>query len=152
MIIESGEESRVQVSGFDQWICIVSGMWVFYVCLRSDWRSSKFLFFVNLFLIMIVPLPGYDPSLLQDISTFHSCPCIWKVKVLVTQSCWTLQPHGLWPTWFLYPWNSPGKNTGVGCHFLLFGIFLTQGSNPCLLHGGQIFNHLSHEASPCPYV
>ena len=27
-------------------------------------------------------------------------------------------------------WNSPGKNTGVGCHFLLQGIFLTQGSNP----------------------
>ena len=30
--------------------------------------------------------------------------------------------------------DSPGKNTGVGCHFLLQGIFLTQGSNPCLLH------------------
>ena len=28
----------------------------------------------------------------------------------------------------------PGKNTRVGCHFLLQGIFLTQGSNPCLLH------------------
>ena len=27
---------------------------------------------------------------------------------------------------------SPGKNTGVGCHFLLLGIFLTQGSNKCL--------------------
>ena len=31
------------------------------------------------------------------------------------------------------PWNSPDKNTIVGCHFLLQGIFLTQGSNPCLL-------------------
>ena len=30
-------------------------------------------------------------------------------------------------------WNSPGKNTGVGCHALLHGIFPTQGSNPCLL-------------------
>ena len=30
-----------------------------------------------------------------------------------------LQPHGLYPTRFLCPWNSPGKNTGVGCHFLL---------------------------------
>ena len=29
--------------------------------------------------------------------------------------------------------NSPGKSTGVGCHFLLHGIFPTQGSNPCLL-------------------
>ena len=31
-------------------------------------------------------------------------------------------------------WNFPGMNTGVGCHFLLQGIFLTQGSNLCLLH------------------
>ena len=30
--------------------------------------------------------------------------------------------------------NFPGKNTGVGCHFLLQGIFPTQGSNSCLLH------------------
>ena len=34
----------------------------------------------------------------------------------------------------LCPWNFPGKNTGVGCHFLPQGIFLTQGSNPSLLH------------------
>ena len=34
----------------------------------------------------------------------------------------------------LSSWNSPGKNTGAGCHFLLQGIFLTQGSNPGLLH------------------
>ena len=34
----------------------------------------------------------------------------------------------------LIPWDSPGKNTGVGCHFLLRGIFLTQGSNPGLPH------------------
>ena len=31
----------------------------------------------------------------------------------------------------LRPWDSPGKNTGVGCHFLLQGIFPTQGWNPC---------------------
>ena len=30
-------------------------------------------------------------------------------------------------------WASPGKNTGVGCHALLQGIFPTQGANPCLL-------------------
>ena len=35
---------------------------------------------------------------------------------------------------FLCPWDFPGKNTGVGCHFLLQGIFLTQGLNPCLFH------------------
>ena len=35
-------------------------------------------------------------------------------------------------------WNSPGKDTGVGCHSLLQGIFLTQGLNPGLLHCRQI--------------
>ena len=37
---------------------------------------------------------------------------------------------------FATPWTvaPPGKNTGVCCHFLLQGIFPTQGSNPCLLH------------------
>ena len=33
----------------------------------------------------------------------------------------------------LCPWNSPDKSTGGGCHFLLQGIFQTQGSNPRLL-------------------
>ena len=38
--------------------------------------------------------------------------------------------HGLQPSRLLYPRDSPGKNTGVGCHSFLQGIFLTQGSNP----------------------
>ena len=41
------------------------------------------------------------------------------------------------PTRLLSAWDFPGKNTGVGCHFVLQGLFLTQGSNPhllCLLH------------------
>ena len=42
--------------------------------------------------------------------------------------------HGLSLARLLRPWNSPGKNTEVGCHFLLQGIFLTQGLNLCLLH------------------
>ena len=52
----------------------------------------------------------------------------------VSQSCPTLQPRGLGPTRLLCPWHFPGKNTGVGCHFLLQGVFLTQGSNLHLLH------------------
>ena len=44
------------------------------------------------------------------------------------------------PDRLLYPWDLPGKNTGVGCHFLLQGIFPTQGSNASLL---QCFSHLS---------
>ena len=43
----------------------------------------------------------------------------------------------------LCPWDSSGKNTGVGCHSLLQGIFLTQGSNLGLLHHRQILYPLS---------
>ena len=56
--------------------------------------------------------------------------------------------HGLWPAGFLCPWHSPGKNAGVGCHFLLQEIFLTQGSNLNLLHCRQILYRLSHQGSP----
>ena len=47
-------------------------------------------------------------------------------------------------------WDSPGKNTGAGCHALLQGIFLTQGLNPrllCLLHW-QVLYHLCALGSP----
>ena len=57
----------------------------------------------------------------------------------------SLQPHGLWPARLLCPWDSPGKKTGVGCHFLLQGIFPTHGSNPRLLHCRQFLYHLSHQ-------
>ena len=72
-----------------------------------------------------------------------------KMKVLVAQSCPTLlQRHELYPTRLLCPWDSPGKNTGGGCHFLLQGIFPTQESNPGLLHCSQILYRLSHQGSP----
>ena len=45
-----------------------------------------------------------------------------------------LQPHGLYPTRLLCPWNSSGKNARVDNHSFLQGIFLTQGSNQGLLH------------------
>ena len=43
-----------------------------------------------------------------------------------------LWPHGLQPTRLFCPLNFPGKNTGVGCHFVLQGIFPTQGLKLCL--------------------
>ena len=49
----------------------------------------------------------------------------------------SLRPHELEPVKLLCPWDSPGKNTGVGCHALLQGVFPDQGLNPsllCLLH------------------
>ena len=53
----------------------------------------------------------------------------------------------LWPARFLHPWDSPGKNIGVGSHPLLQGIFLTQELNLGLLHWGQILYQLSYKES-----
>ena len=60
----------------------------------------------------------------------------------------SMRPRGLQPARLLCPWDSPGKNTAVGCHFFLQGILQTQGSNPDLLHCRQILYCLSHQGSP----
>ena len=49
---------------------------------------------------------------------------------LVAKSCLTLRPHGLESARLLCPWNSPGKNTGVGCRFLLQGDLPDPGIEP----------------------
>ena len=67
---------------------------------------------------------------------------------LVAKSCPTLATRGLQPTRLLCLWEFPGKDTEVDCHFLLQGIFLTQESNPGLLHYRQILYRLSYEGSP----
>ena len=72
------------------------------------------------------------------------CVCVCQLLSCVQ----LLQPHELQPTRLLCPWASPGKNTGVSCHALLQGIFLTQGSNPGLPHGRQFLQQLSHKGSP----
>ena len=46
----------------------------------------------------------------------------------------------------------PSKHTGVGCHFPLQGIFLTQGLNPCLLHWHMNSLPLSHQGRPYQHV
>ena len=60
------------------------------------------------------------------------------------QSCPTLYEAARLPGFSVHG-NSSGKNTGVGCHSLLQGIFPTQGSNLGLLHCKQILYHLSHK-------
>ena len=69
---------------------------------------------------------------------------IWVSHLVLPNS---LQPHGLQPTRLLCPWDFPGKNVGVGCHFFLQGIFLAQGWNPGLLHCRQILYQLSYQES-----
>ena len=66
---------------------------------------------------------------------------------LVAQKCLTLcNPMDY--SWILCPWDSPGKNTGVGCHAFLQRIIPTQGSNPGLLYCRRILYHLNHQGSP----
>jgi len=82
------------------------------------------------------------------------CRVLWaRLKVayiylcLVTQSCSTLcNPVDCSPPGSSVHGDSPGKNTGVGSLSLLWGIFLTQGSNPGILHCRRILYHLSHQA------
>ena len=62
-------------------------------------------------------------------------PKVKKVKVLATQLCPTLcSPMNCSPPCSSVHGDSPGKNTGVGCHARLQGIFLTRGLNRGLLH------------------
>ena len=68
---------------------------------------------------------------------------------LVTHSCPTLcHPMDCSPPGSSVHGDSPGKNSGVGCHALLQGIFPTQGLNPGLPHCRQILYHLSHQGNP----
>ena len=73
-----------------------------------------------------------------------SCCCC-----LVLQSCPTLcDPMDYSPLDSSVYGDSPGKNTGVGCHALLQGIFSTQRKNLGLLHCRQILYQLSHQGNP----
>ena len=106
---------------------------------------SKFpyaLGFIADFSLCWVGLAGYLST-----NTNHTVLTVCLKCVCV--SCWimssSLWPHGLTACQaLLCPWDSPGKNTGVGCHVLLQAIFLTQGSSPRLLHYRWILYRLSH--------
>ena len=74
---------------------------------------------------MMSSLVSAYPSVL-----YRQCVCMLSHSVVSA----FLRPHKREPIRLLCLWNFPGKNTGVGCHFLLQGIFTTQGLNPRLLH------------------
>ena len=76
-------------------------------------------------------------------------PCLFKVKVkLLSRARLFATPWIVACTKLLGPWDFQGKSTGVDCHFLLQGIFPTQGSNPGLPHYRQMLYRLSHQGSP----
>ena len=104
---------------------------------RSD-RLKKGLW-VNLSPHKEATAPGPAPSLKKDRSS--------EQLLLFSRSFMSdsLRPHGLYLTRLPCPWDSPGKNTGVGCHFLLRVNFPTQGPKPCLLNwqvDSLVLNHL----------
>ena len=64
-----------------------------------------------------VQIPSFKGRLLIKMWAVHGCCCCCcKVASLVSDS---VRPHRRQPTRLPCPWDSPGKNTGVGCHFLL---------------------------------
>ena len=93
----------------------------------------------------------------QPLWVLLSCPQIvwplgsniWDHVRVLSRSVMSdsLQPYGLEPTRLLCPWDSPGKNPGVGCHSLLQGVFLAQGLILGLLLCRRILYHLSHQGS-----
>ena len=99
------------------------------------------MFAENLFCIkgvLLVIFQGLISILLPDLCNLHGSPWCVCVRTCSGVSNFLL-PHGLQPTRFLCPWNIPGKNTGVGCHFLLQGIFSV---------GRQLLYHQRHLGSP----
>ena len=61
------------------------------------------------------------------------CVCVCVCVCVHSVMSDSLQPYVLKPSRLLCPWNSPDKNTGVGCHVLLQRIFPTQTLKLCLL-------------------
>ena len=126
---------------YDQlWISLLgnSSSWYLY----RDWnfehcndRTSQ----VRLYLWMVIVLLILSKYIDWEPRIYKMCTC-W-VTLVVSKSLW---PHGLQTARLLCPWGFPGKNTGVGCHFLLQGNLLTQGLNLhllCFLHGQVILCH-----------
>ena len=95
-------------------------------------------------------VPGLHPGSYEEPARFstYKMVCLPNRSESESRSAESnsLQPHGLYS-----PWNSPGQNTGVGCHSLLQGIFPTQESNPGLPHCRQILYQLSHQGRPRIY-
>ena len=105
------------VRGWPGWGLLILSCWWFIILLNKT------------YCLLGISSPSFLRSLPIPIPTLWS-----EVKVLVPQSCLTLCD----PVDYSLPGSSvrgesPGKNTGVGSHALLHGIFLTKGLNPCLL-------------------
>ena len=103
------------------------------------------------YIIIFVLITYWNDIILDILWWFYFCVNLARLRSQIIQMethlevesrsvvSTSLQPHGL-----CSPWNSPGKNTGVGKPFPSPGVF----PNPGLLHCRQIFYQLSHQGSP----
>ena len=115
--------------------------------------------------ILLLRKPLFRETLINSVKYLtHSGYYVFSMQMSMTKSlqkfacmkslqvCPTLcDPVDCSPTRLPCPWDSPGKNTGVGCQALLQGIFPTQGSNPhllCLLHCRWILYHWDTGEAP----
>ena len=84
------------------------------------------------------------------------CCSLWGWLPLQSINCSvvsdSMQPHRLWPVRLLCPWNSPSKNTGVGCYSLLQGVFPIQGLKPISLIVGRFFTIWTTKEAHCKRV
>ena len=115
----------------------------------------------SLFILPLTPVPFDHPLLVspvQELALFSSvsvslvsrgCSICGSSDFVCTraQSCLTLWPHGLRPVRLLCPWDSPGKNSGGGCHFLLRGPSRPRGWSGGLPDPGLSPHLLSLQAS-----
>ena len=79
---------------------------------------------------MLSTISAFQKATALSRADFCCSVCACQVASVMYDSLWS---YGSWPARLFCPCDAPGKNTGVGCHFLLWGIFPTQGLNPCLL-------------------
>ena len=100
---------------------------------KDDMIFKSLIILVTHFLSLLLPFPL---SLANYRSFLTGLPESESVKELV--SC-SVMSDSLWPQRLYSPWDSPGQNTGVGCHALLQGIFPTQRSSPCPYVAGRFF-------------
>ena len=98
--------------------------------------------------------PGIEPASPELSGRFFTTEPPGKPHILACCCCPVLQSYPTlcnsmdYSPWLLCPWDFPGKNTGVGCHFLLQDVFPTQRSNQHLLNWQGDSLALSHLGSP----
>ena len=117
-----------------------------HVYIKDTYYASYFTYILYISYIKYI----YVICLYLCMRSLHACSA-------VSDSFATHGPCMGSPARFLCPWDFPDKNTQAGCHFLLQGIFPTQGSNPSLLrrmHWQVDSLSLSHLGSPslCIYI